>query len=192
MIAWGVAMPLCGAPPESALGWALAGWLGLFSGVFEGIQVIRDHDADDSAAGVRTTAVALGVARTLALVRVMLGRVCAVYGALVVSPWLAALPALPRSRCRSIASNVTRTWNQVRMILGSRIPRCAVGWVWWSGATARGARAGVPRDDARRVVKRDIELTGNSGKLPTGHWGGFTRPWTYSLVSHRVSSRHTH
>ena len=45
----------------------------------------------DAATGVRTTAVALGVARTLVLVRVMLG-VSAVYGALVVSPWLAALP----------------------------------------------------------------------------------------------------
>ena len=115
MIAWGVAMPLCGVPPESALGWALAGWLGLFSGVFEGIQVIRDHDAD-AATGVRTTAVALGVTRTLALVRVMLG-VCAVYGALVVSPWLAALPALailvPLDRV-----DVTRTWNQVRAVLG--------------------------------------------------------------------------
>ena len=132
MIAWGVAMPLCGVPPESALGWALAGWLGLFSGVFEGIQVIRDHDAD-AATGVRTTAVALGVTRTLALVRVMLG-VCAVYGALVVSPWLAALPALailvPLDRV-----NVTRTWNQVRAVLGVAFLG-AVGWVWWSGATA--------------------------------------------------------
>lgn len=131
MIAWGVAMPLCGAPPESALGWALAGWLGLFSGVFEGIQVIRDHDAD-AATGVRTTAVALGVARTLVLVRVMLG-VSAVYGALVVSPWLAALPALailvPFDR------DVTRTWNRVRGVLGVAFLG-AVGWVWWSGETA--------------------------------------------------------
>jgi 4-hydroxybenzoate polyprenyltransferase len=132
MIAWGVAMPLCGAPPESALGWALAGWLGLFSGVFEGIQVIRDHDAD-AATGVRTTAVALGVARTLVLVRVMLG-VSAVYGALVVSPWLAALPALailvPLDR-----GDVTRTWNRVRGVLGVAFLG-AVGWVWWSGGTA--------------------------------------------------------
>jgi len=131
MIAWGVAMPLCGAPPESALGWALAGWLGLFSGVFEGIQVIRDHE-DDSAAGVRTTAVALGVARTLVLVRVMLAA-SAVYGALVVSPWLAALPAaaiaVPLDR-----GNVTRTWNQIRMILGVAFLG-AVAWVWWTGTT---------------------------------------------------------
>jgi len=131
MIAWGVAMPLCGAPPESALGWALAGWLGLFSGVFEGIQVIRDHDAD-AATGVRTTAVALGVTRTLVLVRVMLG-VSAVYGALVVSPWLAALPAL--AILVPLDRDVTRTWNRVRGVLGLAFLG-AVGWVWWSGETA--------------------------------------------------------
>lgn len=131
MIAWGVAMPLCGAPPESALGWALAGWLGLFSGVFEGIQVIRDHDAD-AGTGVRTTAVALGVARTLVLVRVMLG-VSAVYGALVVSPWLAALPAL--AILVPLDRDVTKTWNRVRAVLGVAFLG-AVGWVWWSGATA--------------------------------------------------------
>lgn len=132
MIAWGVAMPLCGVPPASALGWALAGWLGLFSGVFEGIQVIRDHDAD-AATGVRTTAVALGVPRTLVLVRALLGA-SAVYGALVVSPWLAALPAaailVPLDRL-----DVTRTWNQVRAILGLAFLG-AVATVWWTGATA--------------------------------------------------------
>jgi 4-hydroxybenzoate polyprenyltransferase len=131
MIAWGVAMPLCGAPPESALGWALAGWLGLFSGVFEGIQVIRDHDAD-AGTGVRTTAVALGVPRTLVLVRVMLG-VSAVYGALVVSPWLAALPAL--AILVPLDRDVTRTWNRVRGVLGVAFLG-AVGWVWWGGMTA--------------------------------------------------------
>ena len=55
-------------------------------------------------------------------------------GALVVSPWLAALPALailvPLDR-----EDVTRTWNQVRAVLGVAFLG-AVGWVWWSGATA--------------------------------------------------------
>ncbi len=132
MIAWGGAMPLCGCPPDSALGWALAGWLGLFSGVFESIQVIRDHEAD-AAAGVRTTAVALGVTRTLVLARVLLA-VSAVYGALVVSPWLAALPALaiviPLDRAR-----VSRTWDQLRVVLGVAFLG-AVAWVWWMGETA--------------------------------------------------------
>lgn len=141
MIAWGVAMPLCGSPPESALGWALAGWLGLFSGVFESLQVIRDHD-DDAAAGVRTTAVALGVTRTMVLARALLGA-SAVYGALVVSPWLAALPAaailVPLARAR-----VGRTWNQIRLVLGLAFLG-AIAWVWWTGATA-GALLQVSRD----------------------------------------------
>ncbi len=141
MIAWGVAMPLCGSPPESALGWALAGWLGLFSGVFEGIQVIRDHD-DDAAANVRTTAVALGVSRTLLLVRVLLGA-SAVYGALVVSPLLAILPAaaivIPLDR-----ADVTRTWNQLRLVLGLAFLG-AIAWVAWTGSTA-GALVQVSRD----------------------------------------------
>lgn len=140
MIAWGVAMPLVGSPPELALGWALVGWLGLFSGAFEGIQVIRDHDAD-AAAGVRTTAVALGVGRTLLLVRVMLAA-SAVYGALVVSPWLAALPAaamlvpLDRGAPRPSGPGVdaTRMWNRVRLLLGLAFLG-ALAWVWWTGST---------------------------------------------------------
>jgi 1,4-dihydroxy-2-naphthoate octaprenyltransferase len=136
-----VAMPLCGSPPASALGWALAGWLGLFSGVFESIQVIRDHE-DDAAAGVRTTAVALGVTRTLLLARALLAA-SAVYGALVVSPWLAALPAaaiaVPLDRAR-----VTRTWNQLRLVLGVAF-LAAVASVWWTGTTA-GALVQVSRD----------------------------------------------
>lgn len=131
MIAWGVAMPLVGSPPELALGWALAGWLGLFSGVFEGIQVIRDHEAD-KATGVRTTAVVFGVPATRVLVRVMLAA-SAVYGALVVSPWLAALPAVamlvPLDR-----GDVSRTWNKVRALLGVAFLG-ALAWVAWSGST---------------------------------------------------------
>jgi 4-hydroxybenzoate polyprenyltransferase len=141
MVAWGVAMPLVGSPPAAALGWALAGWLGLFSGVFEGIQVIRDHDAD-RAAGVRTTAVAFGVGRTLAMVRVLLA-VSAVYGALVVSPWLAALPAaamlVPLDR-----ADVTRTWNRVRLLLGLAFLG-ALAWVSATGST-HGALVRVTRD----------------------------------------------
>jgi hypothetical protein len=44
MIAWGVAMPLVGSPIENQDGWALALQLGLFSGVFESIRLMRDAD----------------------------------------------------------------------------------------------------------------------------------------------------
>ena len=142
MIAWGVAMPLCGSPVDSALGWALAGWLGLFSGVFECLQVIRDHK-DDAAAGVRTTAVALGVTRTFVLVKGLLA-MSAVYGALVVSPWLAALPTaallIPLDRAR-----VTRTWNQIRLALGLAFLG-AIAWILMMGGATDGLLVQVSRD----------------------------------------------
>ena len=56
------------AESNSALGVCMALQLGLFSGVFETIQVMRDAD-EDAAGGVRTTAVVLGKARTLRLAR---------------------------------------------------------------------------------------------------------------------------
>ncbi len=132
MIAWGVAMPLCGTPVDSALGWALAGWLGLFSGVFEGLQVIRDAEAD-TATGVRTTAVVFGVRRTYRMVQVLL-LVSAVYAALVISPWLAVLPASAVA-IRLQRGRVDATWNHVRMVLGLAFLG-AVGWIAYDGATA--------------------------------------------------------
>jgi 4-hydroxybenzoate polyprenyltransferase len=73
MIAWGVTMPLCGVPLDAllGLGGALALQLGLFSGVFECIQVMRDAD-EDALDGVRTTGVVLGQKLTLALTRVLM------------------------------------------------------------------------------------------------------------------------
>ena len=45
MIVWGTAMPLCGTPLGDRLGWAMALQLGLFAGVFECLQVLRDGNA---------------------------------------------------------------------------------------------------------------------------------------------------
>ena len=53
MIAWGIAMPLVGLAPDHPEGWLLLGQLGLFSGVFESIQVIRDHDEDAAMGSAR-------------------------------------------------------------------------------------------------------------------------------------------
>src|SRR6185312_5505124 len=58
MIIWGVTMPLCGSPVTDHVGLLMALQLGLFSGVFETIQVMRDAD-EDAAEGVRTTGVVL-------------------------------------------------------------------------------------------------------------------------------------
>lgn len=115
MIAWGMAMPLCGLAPGHAAGWLLLGQLGLFSGVFESIQVIRDHDAD-AAAGVRTTAVALGLPRAYVLVRVLLLG-SALYAGLLFAWWIAALPLLAALLPISQAS-IDRHWHRVRVLLG--------------------------------------------------------------------------
>lgn len=71
MMAWGVAMPLAGVPGDRiAEAMPLLVMLGLFSGVFESIQVVRDLD-EDRARGVRTTAVVWGRGPTLLLMRVL-------------------------------------------------------------------------------------------------------------------------
>ena len=115
MIAWGMAMPLCGLAPGHPEGWLLLGQLGLFSGVFESIQIVRDHDAD-AAAGVRTTAVFLGIERACTLVRVMLIG-SAVYAALVFAWWVALLPLAAAMLPISVAE-IDRHWHRVRVLLG--------------------------------------------------------------------------
>lgn len=115
MIAWGMAMPLCGLAPGHPEGWLLLGQLGLFSGVFESIQVIRDHDAD-AAAGVRTTAVALGLARACTLVRVLLVG-SAIYAAMMFTWWIAVLPLVAALLPISLAQ-IDRHWHRVRVLLG--------------------------------------------------------------------------
>jgi 4-hydroxybenzoate polyprenyltransferase len=115
MALWGFAMPLSGSPLDSALGVVLAAQLGLFSAVFEALQVIRDHDAD-ARQGVRTTAVVLGVPRTLRLSRLLM-LACALYAALALHPIAGAVAAcaalLPLSDGRA-----DRLWTRVKLVYG--------------------------------------------------------------------------
>jgi 4-hydroxybenzoate polyprenyltransferase len=85
MMVWGLAMPMCGSPVNSTLGWLMAVQLGLFSGVFETIQVMRDADADAEETGVMTTGVVLGKRRTLMLARALM-IICTLYAGLALSP----------------------------------------------------------------------------------------------------------
>lgn len=130
MTLWGAAMLTVAFPPDDVLGWTLAGLLGLYSGVFEAIQVIRDHDGD-LRAGVRTTAVALGVPRTLLLVRSLLV-VGGLAAALVVHPLAALFPALATALP---LGRPERYWNQIRVLLGLSFLLSAA-WVHQTGATA--------------------------------------------------------
>jgi len=131
MIAWGATMPLVGLAPGHPEGWLLLGLLGLFSGVFETIQVIRDHD-EDAAARVRTTAVVLGVARARVLVRVLM-IVAGIYVGVAFSGWLAPLPMLAVLIPIEL-DRLDRYWNRVRVTLGLTM-LIATGLVYlgWAG-----------------------------------------------------------
>jgi 4-hydroxybenzoate polyprenyltransferase len=132
MIIWGVTMPLCGAPLTRPVGLLLAVQLGLFSGVFETIQVMRDAD-EDAEAGVRTTGVVLGKRRSLLLARLqMLG--CSLYAVLVLQPWAAAISLLALVVPYSERAT-EQYWTRVKVVYGvSWLMLCAS--VFWTGQRA--------------------------------------------------------
>jgi len=117
MAGWGVVMPLCGSPLDRPLGIALAVQLGLFSAVFETIQVVRDRESD-AQLGVRTSAVVLGTRRTFMLTRGLMV-LCAAYGAVVLHPVSGALALgavlLPM---REGEREAQRLWTYVKAIYG--------------------------------------------------------------------------
>ena len=119
MIVWGVTMPLCGTPVAHPVGLWMAIQLGLFSGVFESIQVVRDAD-EDAQEHVRTTAVVLGKRRTMQLARALMVASSA-YAAAFLQPWAAAVSLLaflvPFSE-----DAVEKYWTRVKIIYG-------VSWV---------------------------------------------------------------
>lgn len=115
MMLWGMMMPLCGAPVTSILGLCLAMQLGLFSGVFETIQVMRDAD-QDAAEGVRTTGVVLGKARASWLTRGLM-LVCSIYALLVAEPLAAIISALALLIPLS-SQHVERYWTHVKLVYG--------------------------------------------------------------------------
>lgn len=140
MMVWGLMMPLCGSPWNSTLGVCLALQLGLFSGVFETIQVMRDADAD-AAEGVRTTGVALGRVRTLGLTRVLM-LVSSAYALLFIQPMAAAISAVSLVvPCRS--ERIERYWTHVKLIYGiAWLVVC--GWVFFKARSA-GLIVGIDR-----------------------------------------------
>lgn len=130
---WGLTMPLTGVPLDSALGWAMALQLGLFAGVFESIQVIRDADEDAGVEGVRTTGVVLGQRRTLALARGLM-LLCCVYTAAVIHP-LAALVLAGAFLVPFTPEHIERYWTRVKIVYGiAWLFVCA--WVYLQGKSA--------------------------------------------------------
>lgn len=115
MMIWGVTMPLVGSPADSALGWALALQLGLFSGVFQSIQIIRDTD-EDADEGVRTTGVVFGKAKTLLVARVLMVA-CTGYALAVMHP-VAALVTVAALLVPYASDQVERYWTRVKLVYG--------------------------------------------------------------------------
>jgi 4-hydroxybenzoate polyprenyltransferase len=114
MGAWGVSMAMAGFPLERADGWRLVGLLGALSMVTETVQVLRD-ERSDRAAGVRTTAVALGAPRTRVVARALV-LLAASYAAALLHPAGAviALGALvPLGE-----DEVDRSWDKLRVLFG--------------------------------------------------------------------------
>jgi 4-hydroxybenzoate polyprenyltransferase len=140
MAVWGVAMPACGFPWHSALGWAMAVQLGLFSAVFESIQVMRDAD-EDAAEGIKTTGVVLGKEKTLLLARVLMV-VCTAYAALVLHP-IAAVVSAAALVVPFNPNAIARYWTLVKMIYGfTWLFIC--GWVFFT-AGGEGMVWTIPR-----------------------------------------------
>lgn len=132
MMIWGCAMPLLGSPVQHTLGWALAIQLGLFSGVFESIQVIRDAD-DDASQGVRTTAVALGKQRTLMLARILMAA-STLYLFLVVHPAAALISAAALLMPFEV-ERVVQYWTRVKLVYGvAWLFVCA--WIFFLGESS--------------------------------------------------------
>lgn len=114
MTLWGVSMPLAGFPLDHVAGWILVGQLGLFSTVFESIQILRDR-VEDAAQATRTTAVLLGDLATRRIIGAALV-VAGGYAALCLSPWagLAVIAAV----LVPIGDDIPRYWNRIRLVCG--------------------------------------------------------------------------
>lgn len=115
MAVCGGAMALVAVPLDRTLGWLLVAQLGLFSGCFELIQVLRDR-VEDEATQVRTTAVVLGERGTLIWLRALM-LVAALFASLFLSRWFGPLVAvaipLPYG-----GSSAQSYWNRVRAVFG--------------------------------------------------------------------------
>jgi 4-hydroxybenzoate polyprenyltransferase len=160
MMIWGIAMPLLGSPIDHALGWVLALQLGLFSGVFESIQVIRDADAD-ARQGVRTTAVALGKGGALTVARALM-LASSLYLLLVIHP-VAAVISAGALLVPFRVDRVVQYWTRVKLVYGTTwLFICVLvffqgqssGLVWAVGQP-RATDRDVPRTVAGLPVARE-------------------------------------
>lgn len=132
MIIWGVTMPMVGVPLGSLVGVVMALQLGLFSGVFETIQVMRDAD-EDAEEGVQTTGVVLGKERSLMLARVQMVGV-SLYALLMTHPIAAVISAAALAIPFSNQA-IEQYWTRIKLTYGiAWLSICA--FVWYMGHTS--------------------------------------------------------
>jgi 4-hydroxybenzoate polyprenyltransferase len=125
----GTTLMLVAFPLDRLLGWSLALQLGLFTACFQVMHLIRDRDAD-SAFGIRTTAVRLGVAWSVRLNRA-LALLAAAFAVCFLHRW-AGLPLLLAVLLPFQPGHADRYWNRVRVIFGLGWLVLA-GYVFWQG-----------------------------------------------------------
>ncbi|MCB9716685.1 MAG: UbiA family prenyltransferase [Myxococcales bacterium] len=126
MMVWGVAMPAVGVPPGHPEAWPLLVQLGLFSGVFETIQVLRDRQTD-ARRHIATTAVVLGPSHTRRLARGLM-LLSGAYAAYAFHPLL-LLPSLAAAVLPVPPADLQPYWHRVRLLLGpTLLVECALVW----------------------------------------------------------------
>jgi 4-hydroxybenzoate polyprenyltransferase len=115
MAGWGLTMATVGFPLDSLAGWHFAGLLAILCAVTEVVQVVRDRSSDRRA-GLRTTAVVLGIGPTVWIGRGLI-LMAAVYTFLMLNK-IVAVVLLSALIIPLGESNAVQAWDRFRMIFG--------------------------------------------------------------------------
>ena len=116
MVICGITMSLAAIPQNSAIAYRYLVVLGLICSAFEVVQIIRD-EPEDRLAGIRTTAVRLGLFRAR-LIFVFLAILAAVYAYFIIHS-LAGLLFLAAAAVPLSSKNASRAWDILRLIFGT-------------------------------------------------------------------------
>lgn len=115
MAAWGLAMAMVGFPLDSGAGWRFAVLLAILCAVTEVVQVVRDFSSDRRA-GLRTTAVVLGISPTVWIGRGLI--LMATAFTFLMLNQIVAVALLPALLVPLDESNAVRAWDRLRIIFG--------------------------------------------------------------------------
>ena len=110
-----LALAMVGFPLDSRAGWRFAALLAILCAVTEVVQIVRDRSSDRRA-GLRTTAVVLGIGPTVWIGRGLIFA-AAGYTFLMLNP-IVAVGLLPALFVPLDESNANRSWDRLRLIFG--------------------------------------------------------------------------